>query len=284
MLRSVVAAISLLWCSASLAQPPAIQVEVRGQGPPVILVPGLGCTPLVYQDLAATLCRDHECHLVTLAGFGGLPAIGAPFLPRVRDAIVAHIRARKLARPALVGHSLGAFVALWVAATEPGCVGPVVAIDGAPFWPALMDPAATAAKMRERAAPLRSMLMLQPKAAFAAHTRAALETMMRRPEDVARMAKDAERASQAAVAEAVYEMTVTDLRPLLPRIESRGRFLAAAPGSGDPAPVRPPYEAQAVGIRRHEVVLAERANHFVMLDDPAFTRAQIERHLARGDQ
>ena len=33
----------------------------------------------------------------------------------------------------MVGHSLGGFLALWVAATAPDAVGPIVAVDGVPY-------------------------------------------------------------------------------------------------------------------------------------------------------
>ncbi len=275
----------LLLPAAARAAVPPFRVEVRGKGPPVLLLPGLTCGARVWDDLAAELCRDHECHLFTLAGFAGEPAIGAPFLPRVRDALVAYVRDRRLVRPAVIGHSLGAFLALWISATAPERFGPVVALDGLPFLPAAMDPAATAVSMRPQAEAMRAQLGKQAQAAFAAQTRATLATMIRRPEDVARVARDAERSSPAAVGEAYFELLTTDLRPLLSRIESPVLLVAAAAFAPDEAArtvVRDTYEAQVARIRRHEVVVAPGARHFVMLDEPAFTRAQIARHLAAG--
>jgi pimeloyl-ACP methyl ester carboxylesterase len=76
-------------------------------------------------------------HVVTLAGFAGVPPTDTePFLSRTRDAILQSIRDEGLERPALVGHSLGAFLALWIAATAPERMGPVIAMDGVPFLPA----------------------------------------------------------------------------------------------------------------------------------------------------
>lgn len=276
---------ALLHGAPTRAEPPAFRVEVRGKGPPVLLLPGLTCGAAVWDDLAAELCHDHECHLFTLAGFAGEPAIGAPFLPRVRDALIAYVRERKLVRPAVIGHSLGGFLALWVSATAPQRFGPVVALDGLPFLPAAMDPAATATSMRQKAQAMRAQLATQTQAAFQAQTREALATMMRRPEDVARVGKDAERSSPAAVAEAYFELLTTDLRPLLGRIESPVLLVAAAAFAPDDAArriVKDTYEAQVAAIKRHEVIVAPKARHFVMLDDPALTRAQVARHLARG--
>ncbi len=69
------------------AAPPAprsFTVEVVGSGPPIVLIPGLACSGEVWAGTVARLRATHALHVVTLAGFGGGPAIGAPFLSRVR--------------------------------------------------------------------------------------------------------------------------------------------------------------------------------------------------------
>jgi pimeloyl-ACP methyl ester carboxylesterase len=54
-------------------------------------------------------------------------------LQTVRDDVLRYIQEKKLDHPVIVGHSLGGFLAFWIAATAPDAVGPLVAVDGVPF-------------------------------------------------------------------------------------------------------------------------------------------------------
>jgi hypothetical protein len=45
----------------------AFKTEVTGNGPPVIPIPGLASSGEVWQDTAAHLCRQRQCHKVQIA-------------------------------------------------------------------------------------------------------------------------------------------------------------------------------------------------------------------------
>lgn len=111
----------------------------------MILIPGLLSSGDVWSGTVAHFKDRYECHVLTLAGFAGQPAVPPPFLQTVRDDVLRYIQEKKLDHPVIVGHSLGGFLAFWIAATAPDAVGPLVAVDGVPFLPALMDPSATLA-------------------------------------------------------------------------------------------------------------------------------------------
>src|SRR5262245_61908149 len=59
--------------------PAAFAVEVRGDGRPVILIPGLACPGAVWDGTVEHL-RDHQTHALTLAGFAGQPRIDPPLM------------------------------------------------------------------------------------------------------------------------------------------------------------------------------------------------------------
>ena len=155
--RKSVAALALalaLAAAASAQSPhPSFDVQVTGTGPAIVLIPGLLSTGEVWETTVARYKDRYTLHVLTLAGFGGPAPIGAPFLSRVRDELIRYLegvqglqgeRGVRVDKPILVGHSLGGFLAFWVAATAPDLVGGVVAVDGVPFLPALVNPAATA--------------------------------------------------------------------------------------------------------------------------------------------
>jgi N-formylmaleamate deformylase len=265
------------------ASPTAFRVEVTGAGRPVVLVPGLACGGDVWDRTVQHLRAHHEVHVVTLAGFAGQPAIDGPLLARARADLAAYLS--RLDRPVVVGHSLGGFLALWVAATAPDRVAGVVAVDGVPFLSALMDPTTTADAIGPQAAMIRDQLAALTPAAFAEQNRAALAAMITAPADVDAVARTSGRSDPAAVGAAVHEIMTTDLRAAVAAIRAPTLIIAAgalAPDAAAGRELAARYQAQVAAIPDHHVVLAAHARHFVMLDDPAFFHAELDALLARA--
>src|SRR5439155_16761665 len=104
-----------------IAKPAApFAVKVTGKGKPIIFIPGLACSGEVW-DSAVEHYKDHnECHVLTLAGFAGQPALKdkSAYLETIRKAIVAYIKEKKLDKPVVVGHSLGGYLVFALAASE----------------------------------------------------------------------------------------------------------------------------------------------------------------------
>jgi pimeloyl-ACP methyl ester carboxylesterase len=261
----------------------AFDVSVSGTGQPVILIPGLSTTGAVWDATVVRLRDRYQLHAVTLAGFGGPEAVGEPFLPRVAAAIIEYTKARGLERPVLVGHSLGGFLAFMVAADAPGLFGGVIAVDGVPFLPALSDPAATASGRAAQAGTIKSLYASLTRDQFLAQNRLALTAMITDPVDVERAVRWSGEADPAAVGVAISELLTTDLRPRLRAIRAPVLLigaLGAAPESIRPA-IRAGYVAQVASAAGASVVFADRARHFVMLDDPSFFHTTVESFLAR---
>ena len=273
--------ISCLFAAVAGAAPRSFSVVVSGQGAPVILVPGLACGGAVWDATVARYRAHHEVHVLTLAGFAGTPALSdGPLLPTVRSELAEYIREHQLHKPIVVGHSLGGFLALWLAATEPDLLGSVVAVDSLPFFAATFDSKATAASVKPKAEMMRQMLAGATPERFAAQNRMALMTMITDPKNIEPIAEMGKRTSQKAAATAVYEVMTTDLRPLLPQI--RVPVLVIAAGQGEPpADTARDYEAQYVKLPQHRIVVADKSRHFIMLDDPQFLFTQLDRELGK---
>ena len=258
-------------------------VEVHGSGRPVILVPGLATTGEVWDSTVERLQDRYELHVLTLAGFGGPEAVGEPFLPRVASAMAEYVEERRLVRPVVVGHSLGGFVAFMAASEAPDAFGGVMAVDGVPFLPALMNPAATPAGQAEQAARMKGLYGSITPEQFQMQNRMALASMITDPADVDRAARWAAKAQPSAVGSAIAEMMTTDLRQRAARIYAPVLLVGALGAAPAPmaGPLRDAYRAQVAAVPSAEVVFAEHAKHFVMLDDPAFFFGQLEPFLLR---
>lgn len=259
---------------AVAAGPQAFSVRVVGQGKPMILIPGLASPGDVWNGTAEHFKDRYECHILTLAGFAGQPPINRPLLPAARKQIAAYIRRNHLERPVLVGHSLGGFLALAVASDDPGLVGAVVSVDGAPFLPALMNPGASVYKMQPQAAMIRKSIGAMTQEQYAENSRASLASMITSPEVAAAVAAKSGRSHPATVADAMADMMTTDLRSQMKKITAPVLLV----GTAGPR-VAAAYESQIASIPKHRFVLAEKSRHFVMLDDPDFLFAEMESFL-----
>ena len=119
---------------------PAFQVKITGHGQPMILIPGLASSGETWDSTVARYQDRYECHVLTLAGFAGVPRIPAPMLDKVRDDLAAYIRDKKLVKPIMVGHSLGGFVTLALASKYPDLPGKLVIVDALPSLAAMFQP------------------------------------------------------------------------------------------------------------------------------------------------
>jgi N-formylmaleamate deformylase len=250
------------------AGPRSFHVDVKGSGRPMILIPGLSSPGAVWDGTIAHFEKTYECHSLTLAGFAGRKAIDAPLLPTVRKELVEYIRSNKLDKPILVGHSLGGFLAFWLASSEPGLVGAVIAVDGLPFAPAMMG----APLAPEQIEQMQRYVASQTPEQFELQTRMSLGMMITKKEDIERIAAASVKSDPATVGRAMKEKMTTDLRDAVSKIDVPVLLI----GAGD---AKDAYEKQVASIPRHETVMAKDAKHFVMLDAPDFFLATLDRFL-----
>jgi N-formylmaleamate deformylase len=276
--RSLMLSLTLLVALPAWGAPHAFSVEVRGNGPPVVLIPGLACGGEVWAPTVARYRAGHQMHVLTLAGFAGQKAIDAPLLSTVRAELATYIKEHHLQRPIVVGHSLGGFVALWLAATEPELVGAVVVVDALPFLPAAQLANATVEIVKPQAEMMRSMIAQSTPEAFAAQNRAALASMVTNPKDVEPLAAMGRRSDPKSVAAAMYELMTTDLRPRLAKVRAPTLILAA----GDEPDTQKVFQAQYATLPGARIEVAARARHFIFIDDPVFFFAALDGVLGHG--
>ena len=87
----------------------SIPVRIVGDGPPVLLVHGLGCSHRHWMPVARRLAHRHCVFAWDARGHGLCRPVAAPVtLPRLAQDLRCLIDHFGLARPVLVGHSMGA--------------------------------------------------------------------------------------------------------------------------------------------------------------------------------
>jgi N-formylmaleamate deformylase len=276
----VLAVVALLPFTALAGASKSFEVRVVGHGPPVILIPGLASSGEVWDGLVGHLKDRYECHVLTLAGFGGTAPVDHPSLVRVRDELSEYLQAHHLERPVVIGHSLGGFLAFGLASAHPEQVGKVISVDGLPFYSTLFDPNATEASMRRPADALRQAIETQSRDRYLAQSRASARKMTTRSEDADRVADWGAKSDPWTVAAAMAELMTTDLRGNVGSIQAPTLLVGAGNGMADLEGVRRAYSAQIASIPDHRLVVEGRSRHFVMLDEPAVLAGLVDAFLA----
>jgi pimeloyl-ACP methyl ester carboxylesterase len=107
-----------------------VHVEQFGSGPPLVLVHGLGSSHVHWLGVAPALARSHRVHIPDLPGFGLTPLGGRnpELVPSSR--LLAAYLGRFRGQAVVIGHSMGALLALLVAARErPDVVSRLVLVS-----------------------------------------------------------------------------------------------------------------------------------------------------------
>jgi pimeloyl-ACP methyl ester carboxylesterase len=104
-----------------------VRYAVGGDGPPLVLVHGLGGTIANWRALAPALADRYRVIAVDLPGHGGsAPLPAAPRVDALADAALAAVAAEDALPAAWVGHSLGGLVAVRAAVRRPDAVRGIV--------------------------------------------------------------------------------------------------------------------------------------------------------------
>lgn len=139
-----------------LAPAPRLNQVRRGSGPPLVLIHGLGGSLAIWEPVLDLLAAEREVIAVDLPGFGDSAPLagGRRHSPcELGRALAGHLAAEGVSRPHLAGNSLGAWVALEMAAD--GAAASVCAISPAGLWRRPLGPRARdARRLGRRVRPL----------------------------------------------------------------------------------------------------------------------------------
>lgn len=269
---------------AAAADHPAFKVDVTGSGAPIILIPGLGSPGSVWDGTVAHYCGSgkHQCHVLTLAGFAGQPAIKEPLLPAVEQQLSTYIQDKKFDHPVVIGHSLGGYLGMKLAADHPDQVGRLVIVDSLPALGATQVPTITREQLKQQADSMRAMMKAQDADTFKAGQMRTLRTMITRQEDIDRVLASSKQSDRDTVIDSMAELMAADLRDDIGRIKAPTLVLGTWIAYKDYAPkqaIASIYTTQYARLAGARVEMADTARHFIMLDDPAWMYDRIDNFL-----
>jgi pimeloyl-ACP methyl ester carboxylesterase len=283
-MRNTLLALVLALPAAAFAQA-SFQVKITGHGPAMILIPGLASSGETWDSTVARYKDRYECHVLTLAGFAGVPRLplvaGNPMLDRVRDDVAAYIREHKMVKPVIVGHSLGGFLALAIASKYPDLPGKLVIVDAYPSLAAIYRPEVTAEMAKSESEMTRKYMTAQPAGGDGA--KAQIRMMVTGDADFERIMTWSRASDYSAVVDAMVEMYGSDLRENISTIQSPTLVLVTWIAFKDYTD-RKTLEANArreyAKLKGVDLRITDTSRHFIMYDEPQWFFTQIDGFLA----
>ena len=119
--------------SVKLSSGLTVEYDVKGAGPPVVLLPGLGNRRLVWTEVAMALEDRHRVYTCDFRGYASRwdgPGFG---IKDLAGDVALVIRELGIEDPIVMGHSQGGFVALELALAHPGLIRGLVLLASASY-------------------------------------------------------------------------------------------------------------------------------------------------------
>ena len=264
----------------------SLHVQQFGSGSrSLIFIPGLTCGPWEWSGEIARLAPHYTIYALTLPGFDGRPAIAGRLFTTVTADFWKLLAQKQIAKPIVIGHSLGATTGFMLATQHPERLGGVVALDGLPIFPTniFSTPAALKPQIEAGAAQMAAV----KQADFAAYEKTgSLPYLVTAPSDVEAIARLAGKSDPKASARWFEEDMLLDLRPDLAKATVPIVLLAPYDFAleGKYAPTADAKKAFYAGIVKNApnvtIVTIPSARHFAMYDQPKATSDAIDAFLA----
>lgn len=263
-----------IWFSAQAQE--AFQVKVTGKGNPVLLFPGFACTGEIFDETVKALSINNECHVFTFAGFGAVPAMEMPWLPKIKDQVVAYVKTKKLNKPVIIGHSLGGTLGLWLAATNQSLFKKVIAVDALPCNGAVMMPNYDASTIVYESPYSKQMLQLDT-ASFRKQAQQQVGFMMLNKDKQTKVVDMMLQADRKTYVYGYIDLLKLDLRNDIAGIQIPVVVLAAT--NPNKAMVEKTYNEQYAKLGNKVIHYADKSAHFVMYDQPEWYISKIKENI-----
>jgi pimeloyl-ACP methyl ester carboxylesterase len=267
-----------------------LQIDRYGKGDAVVLLPGLTTGPWEWYDTIRHLAPNHTVYAVSLPGFDGRPAATPPLFDRVTADFWSFIATQHVARPVLVGHSLGGTLAILLGEQHPERLRGIVALDGMPLFPGMER--VTAEQRAAAAQGAATQIAAESHAQLLDYEKGYMHSAggVLDPALGDQLAELEARSDPPTVAEWLREDLSSDLRPDLAKISVP--LLEIAPYN-EPDLINSPikytadqkaqyYGTLLVGAPKVQVVSISPARHFAMFDQPQQFFAILDAFIAQN--
>ena len=249
-------------------------MEVIGKGQPILLISGFTIPGDIYNPLVKKLKKNYEFHIITLAGFGGKEPIEFPWLPKVNESLKNYIIKNDLENAAIIGHSLGGTIAIWLATQTDLKLSKLILIDALPASGALMIPDFNPENLAYEN-PYNNQQLAMDDATFEQTATAMAKGMSLKESAQEKIKNWILESDRKTYVYGYTDYLKLDLREDLKNISVPTTIIAASEPYGKEM-VKQTYENQYANLKNYRFIIAENSAHFIMLDRPEWFLEQIQ--------
>lgn len=240
----------------------------------IIFLPGFASSGDVWNETKSNFEKDFTCYTFTMAGFAGVkPQPNASFKNWEKE-IANYIKANKIEKPIIVGHSMGGGLALAIASNYPELINKIVVVDALPCLAALRDPSFKSQENNDCSSMLNQIGAMSED-----------EFLQMQKRNMAMLLADASKQDEAigwsmksdrkTFSEMYCDFSNTDLREKIADIKCPSLILLEFGFSNYKAPI----EAQYKNLKTASFQYSSKGLHFIMYDDKEWYLSQLSNFI-----
>ncbi len=240
----------------------------------IIFLPGFASSGDVWNETKSNFEKDFTCYTFTMAGFAGVKPQPNPSFTNWEIEIVNYIKANKIEKPIIVGHSMGGGLALAIASDYPELISRIVVVDALPCLAALRDPSFKSQENND------CTLMVNQMTAMSED-----EFLQMQKRNMAMLLADASKHDEAiswsmksdrnTFSQMYCDFSNTDLREKIATIKCPSLILLEFGFSN----YKELIEAQYKNLKTASFQYSNKGLHFIMYDDAAWYLAQLNNFI-----
>ncbi len=246
--------------------------QEKGNGKAILLIHGFPFHQGIWEDFTPLLSDKFRVITIDLPGFGKSPALKAPFsLEQVADTLLNFLKEKGIPNIAVIGHSLGGYVALAMVKAKPELFSSLVLFHSTAY-----------ADSAEKKASRSKVIELVEKKGALPFTSGFIPPLFADPKHPAieKVRKIAgESASEAVIG---YTMAMRDRLDQIKTLESYKNPTLFLAGQKDPGIPVDSITKQARYCQKPQIHIIDKVAHMGMLEKPAESASKIKDFLDKS--
>ena len=273
----VIALLFSALCINVFAQTKTYSFEVvkSGKGKQaIVFIPGFASSGDVWNETKANFEKDFTCYTFTMAGFAGVQPQSNASFKNWETEIVNYIRANKIEKPIIVGHSMGGGLALAIASDYPDLMSKIVVVDALPCLSALRDPSFKSQENND-CTPMINQISAMSEDEFYQMQKRNMAMLLADPSKQDEAISWSMKSDRKTFSEMYCDFSNTDLRDKIATIKCPSLILLEFGFAN----YKTPIESQYKNLKTASFQYSTKGLHFIMYDDKEWYLAQLNNFI-----
>lgn len=243
----------------------SFNVEIIGQGKPILYLPGFTTPGSVWEETVKNLDVEGKSYLFSYAGFNGIDPIEMPWYSTIKNSIVEYIKDQNMSDIVIIGHSMGGNLAVEIAAELPDRVSKIIIVEALPCMLDVMMPGVPAESLSYDS-PYNKQLLEMDETQFKNMAAMMASNMTFKAEKANSIANWMIEADRKTWVYGYTDLLKLDLRSILGDVKCETLIIGAS--FPDVKAAEANYEKQYAGLSNKTIIMASDSKHFLMFDQP----------------